>query len=137
MKRYIVLLFASSLVATAALAQCDSTTVFCDGHMADEYISDGQTYRALIYNDQVAEFQVTLFGNTTYRMAACSGASDGNLLFTVYDRDRNPLFSNAEFASAPFWDFNVTNTMDVIVEGRLDVQRTDSGCAVLLIGFKQ
>ncbi|MFT5922109.1 MAG: hypothetical protein ACJAU0_002659 [Flavobacteriales bacterium] len=100
-------------------------------------MSDGQFYRALLYNDQVAEFETTLFGGNTYRIAACSGEDDGNLIFRLYDQERNLLFSNAEFSNAPYWDFVVENSMNCTIEAQLDLNKQDSGCAVLLIGFKQ
>lgn len=117
-------------------AQCDSTATYCEHHMPAEYISDGQNYRALIYNDQVAEFQVTFFGNTTYRIAGCTGDSDGNLIYTLYDQDGNQLFSSADHGNAPFWDFTVEQTMDITIEARLEQRKVNSGCAVMLIGFK-
>lgn len=132
----LILTLALAFTGIAATAQCDSTAVYCETHMTDEFISDGQNYRALIYNDQVAEFQLTFFGNTTYRIAACTGDTDGSLIFTVYDKNRNALFSNADFGNAPYWDFNVENTMDVTIEARLEQQHVSSGCAVLLVGFK-
>lgn len=137
MTRFTLLTLAACCWTLATTAQCDSTAVFCESHMTSDYISDGQNYRALVYNDQVAEFEVTFFGNTSYRIAACTGNSDGNLIFTVYDQERNPLFTNKDFGNAPYWDFNVENTMDVVIEARLEEQHVSSGCAVLLIGFKQ
>jgi hypothetical protein len=79
-------------------------------------IPDGQFYRALLQGDEVAEFGLTLFGGTTYRVAACSGDSDGALVFSVYDKERNLLFTNKEHGNAPYWDLAVANTLDVTVE---------------------
>lgn len=118
-------------------AQCDSIAKICDKHITDEYISDGQQYRALLIDDEVAEFQVTLFGGTIYRISGCSGLSDGNLIFSVYDPERNLLFTNADYANAPYWDFSVKETIDCKIEAKLDTKLVASGCAVLLIGFKQ
>jgi len=70
-------------------------------------------------------------------MAACSGSSDGNLVFKILDQDGNLLFSNSEYSNAPYWDFVIENTMTVKVEAMLDQSRLSSGCAVLVIGFKK
>ncbi|MCB0760387.1 MAG: hypothetical protein KDC12_02615 [Flavobacteriales bacterium] len=121
----------------SASAQCDSIANWCSHNMPDEYISDGQMYRALLYHDQVAEFQMTMFGNSTYRIAGCSGAEDGNLIFRIYDEEKNLLFTNADHANAPYWDFVVGSTVNCTIEAQLDYNRRESGCAVLLIGFKQ
>lgn len=120
-----------------AFGQCDTISSVCDKHLTDEFISDGQSYWALVHDKEVAEFRTTLFGGNTYRIAACTGFSDGNLIFDVYDKERNLLFSSADHDNAPYWDFKVKNTLDCIIEARLDLSEVSSGCAVLLVGFKQ
>ena len=133
----IAILFSSLCLTVTAMAQCELTAASCDSHFSEGFISDGQTYSALLFNEQVAEFELTLFGGNTYRMAACSGDQDGNLLFRIYDRDKNLLFSNQDYSNAPYWDFVVESTMDCTIEAQLDLNRIESGCAVLLLGFKE
>lgn len=123
--------------ATQAQTLCQPIATRCEAHITANYIPDGQFYRALLQGDEVAEFQLTLFGGTTYRVAACSGDADGNLLFSVFDQQRNLLFTNKDHHSAPYWDLSVANTLDVIVEAHLDPSKAGSGCAVMLIGFKK
>ncbi len=119
-------------------AQCDTIANICARHIINTFISDGQQYRALLLNpDEAAEFKTTFFGETVYRIAACSGLSDGNLVFSIYDQDRNVLFSNREYKNAPYWDFKVKSSIEVTLEAKLDPTNSGSGCAVLLIGFKQ
>lgn len=116
-------------------AQCDTIASVCAKHIISPYISDGQQYRALLLADQTAEFHATFYGGGTYRIAACTGLKDGVLIFSVFDEQRNLLFSNKEFKNSPYWDFKVNSTMDVILEATLG--GAQSGCAVVLIGFKQ
>ncbi|WKZ66409.1 MAG: hypothetical protein QY325_00450 [Flavobacteriales bacterium] len=134
-------LIALSFLAFGAAAQaqtlCQPIASRCEAHITTNYIPDGQFYRALLQGDEVAEFQLTLFGGTTYRVAACSGESDGILLFSVYDQKRNLLFTNKDHFNAPFWDLSIASTLDVIVEAHLDPSKAASGCAVMLIGFKK
>ena len=78
---------------------------------------------------------MTLYGGNTYRFAGCSGLADGNLIFSVYDKERNLIFTNEEYSNAPYWDFKVEHTVDVIVEGNLNLDKVTSGCAVLVVGF--
>ncbi len=133
-----ILPFFALLPFSGAKAQCDLIAEACDPHL-EGYISDGQNYRALLRGDQVAEFHTTLFEGTTYRLAACTDTSaKGNLIFTVRDKERNKLFSNADHGVAPYWDFQVPHTMDVIIEAKLAPSANKaSGCAVLLVGFKK
>lgn len=116
---------------------CDSTANLCKKNITSSFISDGQDYRSLLLDDEIAEFNMVLYGGSTYRFAACSGFSDGNLIFSVYDKERNLLFTNKEYANAPYWDFKITNTLDCIIEANLDPAISASGCATLLVGFKQ
>ncbi len=120
-------------------AQCDTIANICAKHIISAFISDGQQYRALLLNsEETAEFHTTFFGETTYRIAACSGTSDGNLIFNIYDQDRHLLFTNRNQKNAPFWDFRVKATLETTIEAQLDVNKNPgSGCAVILIGFKQ
>ena len=141
MKKFILVLsfiFASTFLTTMN-AQCDSIANMCSKHIIASFISDGQQYRSLLLNsEEYAEFHTTFFGETIYRIAACSGRSDGNLIFNIYDQDRRLLFSNREQKNAPYWDFKVKSTVETIIEAQLDVNRNPgSGCAVILIGFKQ
>jgi hypothetical protein len=133
-----VFIFAFSL-SNKAVAQCDTIASLCFKHITSQFISDGQQYRALLLNsEETAEFHTTFFGETIYRIAACSGTSDGNLIFNIYDQDRHLLFTNRNHKNAPYWDFKVKSTLECIIEGQIDVNRNQgSGCAVILIGFKQ
>ena len=134
------LLFSILVVAgTTASAQtlCEAIAVRCEQHITTNYIPDGQFYRALLQGDEVAEFGLTLFGGTTYRVAACSGDSDGILIFSVFDKEHNLLFSNRDQSNAPYWDLAVASTLDVTMEAALDPSKAGSGCAVMLIGFKK
>ena len=119
-------------------AQCDTIAKICAKHIIASFISDGQQYRSLLLNpDETAEFKTTFFGETVYRIAACSGLTDGNLIFNIYDQERNIIFTNKDVRNAPYWDFKVKSTVELTIEAKLDPANSGSGCAVLLIGFKQ
>jgi hypothetical protein len=135
----LALIVCGFILSNAASAQiADTVASSCARHLESQFISDGQQYRALLMNaDETAEFHTTLYGGTLYRIAACSGLSDGNLIFTVKDTEGNTLFTNSDFKNAPYWDFKIKNTLDCIIEARLDGAAQGSGRAVVLIGFKQ
>lgn len=127
------------LTGTNASAQCDTIANICARHIIASFVSDGQQYRSLLLNsEEYAEFHATFFGETTYRIAACSGTSDGNLIFSILDQNGKLLFTNRNQSNAPYWDFKVKSTLEVIIQAQLDANRNPgSGCAVILIGFKQ
>jgi hypothetical protein len=118
-------------------AQCDTIMTMCEKHITDQFISDGQVYRALISGNEVAEFSMTLFEGNTYRIASCSGMEDGNLLFSVLDQEGQALFKSEEYSSASYWDFEIENTIQVTIEAKLNPHKSQSGCAVLVVGFKK
>lgn len=120
-----------------AAAQCDTIAMLCAKHITRDFISDGQQYRALLLGEEISEFHATFYGGSTYRISGCSGLSDGNLIFRLFDEERNLLFSNSDFKNAPYWDFEVKSTLNCIIEAQLDPTMLNSGCAVMLIGFKQ
>jgi hypothetical protein len=136
-KLLFIVLVALSFSKSAG-AQCDTIAKICNKHVKLPFVSDGQSYRSLLLNDQAAEFQTTFYGGATYRIAGCSGLTDGNLVFTLFDKDRNVLFTNTSQKNAPYWDFKVSSTLDCIIEAKLNpASGNSSGCAVILIGFKQ
>lgn len=142
MKKIFVTCFLSALFLAGApvkaKAQCDTIASLCAKHIIASFVSDGQLYRSLLLNpEETAEFKTTFFGETVYRIAACSGMSDGNLIFSIYDPERNLLFTNKDYKNAPYWDFKVKSTVEITLEAKLDPASNGSGCAVLLIGFKE
>lgn len=134
----LLVIFCGLSLSNSVSAQCDTVANVCAKHLAAQFISDGQQYRALLLNtDETAEFHSTFYGGTTYRIAACTGLTDGNLVFSIFDNERNLLFTNNVYKNAPYWDFKITSTLDCVIEARLDSENQGSGCAVILIGFKQ
>lgn len=118
------------------MAQMNTTMDICTKHIVPPFISDGQQYKALLTGEEIAEFRATFYGGSTYRITACSGQSEGNIVFSLYDKERNLLFSNRDYENSPYWDFRFTATIDCIIEAELVGGQT-SGFAFMLIGFKQ
>ena len=109
------------------------------------FISDGQVYKAFINNDEKAEFKATLYGGSTYRIAAATAKSKA-LIFEIENTGtndenksstRNTLFSNKEFDNSPYWDFKIENTIDCYIKAKLDLNVALSGCMVMMIGFEK
>ncbi len=120
-----------------ANAQANEIVNLCTKHMIAPFISDGQQYRSLLNGDEIAEFHTTFYGDNTYRIIACSGLTEGKLLFSVYDKERNLLFTNKDYDNSPYWDLKFTSTINCIIEAELDKNNVSSGFALLMIGFKQ
>ncbi len=136
-KFLILTLLVVGVAVTDTFAQADTLVKVCTQYLESPYVSDGQQYQTILNEDESAEFHVSFFGGSTYRVVGCSGLNSGNLIFTVFDRDKNVLFTNANQENAPYWDFNIKSTIDCTIESKIDSKTSPSGFAILLIGFKQ
>lgn len=130
------------VAAQPLFAQCDtiakvSASKYLSGK--SNFISDGQEYRALLIDSEIAEFNTTFYGGSTYRIVGWSGLTEGNLIFRLYDSERHLLFTNEKHRFAPYWDFKFKSTVNCTIEAQLvpsNSNNSASGCAVVLIGFK-
>ncbi|MBS2211032.1 hypothetical protein KEM09_06450 [Carboxylicivirga mesophila] len=107
----------------------------CINQLKSPFVASGQPFRAFLTGSEVAEFHTTFFSGSMYRVVACSH-EDNNILFSIYDKERNLLFSNEQFEAAGSWDFKIEGSVECIVEARLNPEKSTSGIAMLMIGFK-
>lgn len=136
-KSLLIIILSIIALPILSVAQIENTIAKCQEHIVEPYVSDGQYYTVLLNEEDVAEFYVTFYGGTVYRLVGYCGTEAGNLVFSVYDQERNLLFTNRDFENTPSWDFKFENSMDCIIEAELDSKDITSGIAVMLIGFKQ
>lgn len=135
-------IFVASLISSTSIAQdCESIVKHCEKYLSEvegssSFISDGQVYTAFLDRER-AEFKTTFYGGSTYRIAASAGTKDDYVIFTVKDELGNILFTNRNYKNSPYWDFQVPRTIPVTIETQLDPDKKVTGCAVMLIGFKQ
>jgi len=125
-----------SFIAKPVFSQVEQLQNICSLYFSPEYISDGQEYFASLKPDQKVEFRTTFYGENTYRIVACTNLKKGDLVFTVYDTEKNLLFSNASYDFSQYWDFKFASTITCIVQ--VDVKNTKfiPGYVMLLIGYK-
>lgn len=136
MKKTTLLLVILCIIASvSSFSQIDTTQSLCASHIKYPFVSDGQQYQSLLNEDETAEFYTTFFGGATYRITAYVGNTKGNLQFSLYDENRNLLYSNADYSNAPYWDFKFTSTVNCIIEAKIDSKDLKSGRVIMLIGF--
>ena len=124
------------IIALGIKAQPIDFVSKCQNYFGSEFISDGQQYRALLSGEQVAEFHATFYQENKYRIVACGAKDNQTIVFNVYDKNRNLLYSNKDFDNTPYWDLYFSATTDCIIEARLDTNIQTSGIVYLLIGFE-
>ena len=125
------------LITSKTFAQADTLLNVCNKYMKLPFVSDGQQYKAILNEGETAEFHAVFYGGSVYRIIGCSGLSEKNLIYTISDTEHNVLYTNKDFENAPYWDFKFMNTMDCIIEARIKSQKSGSGFAIIMIGFRQ
>lgn len=142
MKKYIFIL-SVLLMSSGVMAQqdCEQIAKDCAAYLngkdgTPKFVSDGQVYTAFLDREQ-AEFKTTLYGGSTYRIAASAGSEEDYVIFSIMDLEGNLLFTNRDHKNSPYWDFEVPKSIPVVVVTELDLDLKVTGCAVMLIGFKQ
>lgn len=138
---YTTLLFLTFLTVKSFAQDCNEIVRICERQLKgtdgkSNFVSDGQVYTAFLDREK-AEFRTTFFGGSTYRIVASAGTKDDYVIFTVRDLKGNIIFTNKNHKNSPYWDFVVPQTLPVIIETELDLDKKVTGCAVMLIGFKQ
>lgn len=118
-------------------AQPDDFGAKCKQNFPSQYISDGQEYCAPLKSDQKIEFKTTFFGNNQYRLVACTNITGGDLVFSVFDTDKNLLFSNENYDYSPYWNFSFTSTVTCIIQVDVKQNKFKPGYVMMLIGYKQ
>ncbi len=122
--------------STSGFSQCDSTASIASQYLGSDFVSDGQVYRALIFDDQEAEFRTTFYGGAKYRIISYAGFEKEQLIFSLLDEEQNVLFTNQDQENSVYWDFEFDSTIEGKLQAKLDLTKQNSGCAVLLIGFE-
>lgn len=133
---YIILASALSIIAKPALSQVEQLQNICSLYFSPEYISDGQEYFASLKPDQKVEFKTTFYGENTYRIVACTNLKKGDLVFTVFDTEKNQLFTNASYDYSQYWDFKFSSTITCIIQVDVKNIKFSPGFVMLLIGYK-
>lgn len=139
-KEFILGLFFLFFIAFTSNAQdCDSLYRIVESYLENSedgksFVSDGQVYTAFLDNEK-AEFNTTLYGNTVYRIAASAGIKDDYAIFTILDMEDNILFTSKDQSNSPYWNFKVESSIPVKIQTELDTNKKITGCIVMMIGF--
>ncbi len=131
----VLIIFLSSLFIPFKVISQKEITDRCEKLIQPPFITNGQPFKAFLTGDEVAEFHTTFLNGSVYRLVACSG-KDQPIIFSVYDTNRNLLFTNDEHNKVNTWDFKIAGSVECIIEAKLDPTQATSGMALLYIGFK-
>ena len=137
-KKILIIALTLSLGNTLkAFSQLEQLQNICSLYFPPEFISDGQQYFSPLKPDQAVEFRTTFYGDNVYRIVACTNAKKGDLVFSVYDTEKNLLFTNSAYDYSPYWNFKFKSTVSCIIRLKLESKRFQPGYVMLLIGYQQ
>ncbi len=127
-------------VISIGQTKCDSLSTIVNAMINDGdegYLTDGQSYKYFLGEDETSEIITTFYEGINYRIATSAGLEDNYMIFELLDEQRNLLFSNISHDNAPYWNFKVENTIECTIEAKLDPNRKINGCAQMVIAFKK
>ncbi|HAF29333.1 MAG TPA: hypothetical protein DCG75_09835 [Bacteroidales bacterium] len=133
--KYSLSFLISFFAANALLAQ--NNIDHCSDYLTSGFVSDGQEYKAKLDENNRAKFYTTFYGGSQYRLIACGEITDYPLAFSVFDTEKNLLFSNKDNDFTPYWNFTFTSTIDCIIEFEYNNEKPLKNEVMLLIGFKE
>jgi len=127
--------FFTLLMPSGINSQEDQLVKNCLTSLESPFIAGNTSLKAFLTGEEIAEFRTTLFNGNTYRIVLC-GHEEGLIEFSLFDTNRNLLYSSSEYGNVSFWDFQMEGSMECIIEAKLNNEIAESGMAMLLIGFK-
>jgi hypothetical protein len=123
------------IIPTGINSQEDQLVKECLTSLKSPFIAGDSSLKAFLTGEEVAEFRTTLFDGNTYRILLCSHQA-GLIEFSLFDSNRNLLYTSSEYGDTGSWDFKMEGSMECIIEARLNNDLAESGMAMLIIGFK-
>jgi len=133
---YFLIIFFCISFSFAANAQNKNQISICETFFNESYISDGQYNNTIIKKGESKSINITLLGGNTYRIAVC-GEKSKKIHYTLKDQKGNILFSNKEFEYAPYWDFEIKQTLECNLIMYNDDTTISNDKTILIIGYKK
>ncbi|MDG5800105.1 hypothetical protein QA597_07005 [Marinilabiliaceae bacterium ANBcel2] len=128
-------LFLVPAIVSTQSAQEEKLLKNCGENMSSEFIQSNNSFRAFLTGEEIAEFRTTLLKGNVYRLVLCTHQPQ-LIEITIYDYERNKIFSNSDFNYTNKWDFKIENSVEFIIEAKLNQDVANSGMALMLLGFK-
>ena len=125
-----------------ANAQCKNFTLKkCMPGLAP-FLHNGQLNSTTLSPGESAEMQMTFYSGQEYRILVCGQEILGKVGFKITDMNKKSLFDSREHDHAPYWDFKMESTQQIIIEVIVPSSKSEndleqSACVSMLIGYKK
>ena len=140
---FLLLILLTGASGYFVLAQCNSFNKKTCMPELKEYTHNGQYNSTVLSPGETAELEMNLFSDNEYRIVVCGQEILGDLQYKITDEKGTVIFDNKDHQMAKMWDFTVQSTQKLIIEvtvpqGKKSAnEMTVSGCASVLVGFKE
>jgi hypothetical protein len=127
--------------AVTANAQCKAFAKKVCLPELGSYTHDGNYHAAILVEGEEAELYKTFYSEMEYRVAICGEEKLPNVEYTVFDSNKNVLYSNKGANFAKTWDFKLESSQQlklVVKVGSFEKpgETPASGCVAIMFGFK-
>jgi len=105
------------------------------------YTHDGNYHAAVLVEGEEAELFKTFYSDMDYRLSICGEETIPQVEFTVYDANRNVLYSSREANFVRTWDFRLEASQQLRIVIKVNAASNQgntpaSGCVSIMFGFR-
>jgi hypothetical protein len=122
-------------VTTSLQAQCFEVTSRCEG-MLDEFLSDGEDYRAQVVGAKEVTLHVTLYEGFRYRIVTCNDRPGALVKYRVLDGSNTEVFHNYAAKDGDYWDLELESTDKFTIKASIP-NNQGTGCIVFEVGYDE
>jgi hypothetical protein len=128
-------------VSSEADAQCKAFAKNVCIPELGTYTHDGNYHAAVLVEGEEAELYKTFYSDMDYKVAICGEDKLPDIEFTVFDGNKNLLYSNKEAKYAKTWEFKLQSSQQLKVVIKVNSfnkagESPASGCVAIMFGFK-
>lgn len=143
--RIIVFLLPFLVVAgtiTSASAQCSGFAKKKCLPLLSPFVHNGQLNSVNLAAGESATLRASFYSGQEYKIVMCDNKEVQKIYFEIRNVDDDELLYSSRGKSDQTWNFNVSNTQELIIniiapDTEVDTDKPPVGCMALLIGFRE
>jgi hypothetical protein len=136
-----LLILLITIAGTDGNAQCKAFAKRTCLPELGSYTHDGNYHATVLMEGEEAELYKTFYSDMEYRLSICSDENLPPVEFTVFDANKNILYSSKEANNARTWDFKLQSSQQLRIVLKVNSSGEQggtpaSGCIAIMFGFK-
>ena len=128
-------------ISVSAESQCKAFAKTVCLPLLGTYTHDGNYHAAILVEGEEAELYKTFYSDMEYRVAICGDDKLPPIEFTIFDANKNIIYSNKEANYPKTWDFKLQSSQQLKLVIKVNssdkpAETPASGCVSIMFGFK-